>query len=186
LTGVGFHDLPAEIKLDILQRVHVDQPAGVASLLPLRFVSRVFNMMVSNVYSRSVTKRAQLVVKREEWYEDDGNGGYLQRLGDPVAEVEAGTSSFKETAFHFTMVSHLQIDTAILDVEHLEPVIDKICEIVLKCENIRRLTVTVDQMRASFVTQIRRQIQDIVDYAMKNKRKGYNVALEFVGIAAQG
>lgn len=186
LPNTGFDGLPAEIKLDILQRVHSDQPAAMPSLLSLRLVSRDFNAMASTIYSNSCAKHATLIVCREEWYEDDGNGGYMQQLGDRVAEVQTSSSSFEENAFCFNMVSHLEIDAAILDVEHLEPVIDKICEIVLKCANIGRLTVTVDQMRSSFAPQISRQIQDIVDYAMKDKRKGYHVALEFVGTAARG
>jgi hypothetical protein len=142
--------------------------------------------MAMTIYSSDYSKRVTLIVKREEWYEDDGNAGYLQRQGDRVAELQASIGSFKENGFHFTMVSHLEIDAAILDVEHLVPVIDKICEIMLKCANIRHLTITVDQMRSSFMPQIRRQIQDIVDYAMKRKRKGFNITLEFVGTAAQG
>ena len=123
---------------------------------------------------------------REEWYAANGIGGYVKREGDPFAVIDARTSTFKENAYYFKNVVNLQIYASILDLEHLDPVIDKICTIVVKCAKIRRLVLKIDQMRGTFLLQIRRQIQDIVEYAMKNKRKGYKVEVEFVGTTAQG
>ena len=184
--------LPEEIVSQILARATL--PSSVEEITPhwdpivlgpaaalcsklteITTVSTLFNRLALDAHFSQNQQRVRLLIDTQ-FARDDDDGNLIVAQWD---ETYIFSGTFEQHPIFLENTKHLGVDIDVRCWEAADVYIDKICELVLGCKALTRLTLYLDKIYETFVDVMRRQLEDIVEEA--GKRRGRLVRLELVG-----